>query len=98
MGYLQLRFLFELLCDGLEEEKNHLPLHFVGAYGLELPSQVMMIFVFQEGMIFCQFSVQDDFDHPKGTRMLSRPLSMNECLDMKDQLRSFSGGVTELFA
>lgn len=101
MGYLQLRLLFELLCDGLEEENAHIPLHFEGAYGLEMPHRVLMIFVFQEGVMMCQFEVQEDLDESEDAALrvfASEQLSANECLDMTESLRSFSGNFSELFA
>jgi hypothetical protein len=98
MGYLQLRILFELLCDGLEGEQNHIPLHFEGAYGLELPEYVLMVFVFQEGLIVCRFAVEDSYDKPRALFSRKKGISANDCIEMTDQLRSFSGNMTELFA
>ncbi len=97
MGYLQLRLLFELLCDGLEEENAQLPLHFEGAYGVEVPSCMLMIFVFQEGLMLCKFAVEDNFDQPRALGSFSDALTMDECLDMQKELNGHVGAFSELF-
>lgn len=99
MGYLALRQLFELLCDGLEGEESSLALHFVEAFDVELPQQVLMIFLFQEGVICFSFPVEDDFDCPHEIRSLSsESLNLDTCLDMSGVLAQHDGNFSALFA
>lgn len=81
-----LRYLFEFLCDQLEQVDPQLG--FRAAYGLESPFGVDMVFVFEKLVMVCHFQHDEEY---------KEPFQEDECIDMIGSLKNHKGGFAELF-
>jgi len=95
MNYHSLRYIFDLLCDHLQEEEPEHQLHFCGGYGFEFQKGVMMLFVFDSFAVVCQF-----LEEAGGFEALAQKKTLftaDEAMDLMQDVHTWKGGFREMF-